>query len=175
MDRERKEKNFVIIALVFAVVSLSVAFAATLSNTLRINGTANISSAKWDVYFKSATKNSATTIESAPEPSVTSKTTITYTIDLSEGKTYAFDAVIANDGSYNAKLNNLTLAGAENYSGLITYTSSGISVGDIINAGEEETLSVSVSMSTITNDNIGLLEKGGNLTLTLVAEFVQSE
>lgn len=175
MERERKEKNVIIIALVVVIVSLTVAFAASLTQTLRINGTTNIASAKWDVYFKSATTSETSTVTPTAGPSISGKTTVTYTINLSEGKSFVLDTVIANGGTYNAKLNNLTLAGAENYDGLITYTSSGINVNDVIDAGSEENLSVTVSMRSITNDNVGLLGEGNQLTLTLVAEFIQAE
>lgn len=175
MERERKEKNFIIIALVVVVLSLSVAFAAALTSRLNINGTTNITSAKWDVHFKSATTGTNSTVTPSVEPTITGKTTVTYTINLSEGNTYVLDTVITNDGSYDAKLNKLTLAGAESYAGLITYTSSGLAENDIINAGDEANLSINVSMDTITNDNIGLLEDGVQLSLTLVAEFIQAE
>lgn len=175
MEREKKEKNIIIIALVVAIVSLSVAFAATLTTNLNITGTANLSSAKWDVYFVSADTADTSTIQPSAGPEVVGKTTITYTIDLAENKTFDLDAVIKNAGTYGAKLNKITLAGAEAYPGLITYSTSGLAEGATIDAGAEKTLSVKVAMGTITNDNIGLLENGTSLTLTLVAEFVQAD
>lgn len=174
MGRERKEKNLVIAFLLVAVVSLSVAFAATLSTPLNINGTANLGDAKWDVHFASATQTAASTLTGATDPTVTNNT-ITYTITLEEGKTYAFDAVIENAGTYNAKLNSLQVTGAEDYAGLINYTVTGVAVGDTIAKESTKTMNVSVSMGTITNDNIGLLEGGKTLTLTVVAEFVQAD
>ena len=175
MERERKGKNWVIAALLITVVSLSVAFAATLSSTLSITGTANIGEAKWDVYFSSATATTGSTLTATEGPTVENKNAITYTVTLEENKYFEFDAVIKNDGTYDAKLSKLTLAGAENYAGLITYTTSGLAVDGTIGAGSQETLTVKVAMGTITNDNISLLENGDSLTLTLVAEFVQAD
>lgn len=174
MERERKGKNLVIAALLITVVSLSIAFAATLSASLSITGTATIGEAKWDVYFSSAnpTENSEITAEEGPK--VNSKNSISYTITLEEGKTFEFDAVIKNDGTYKAELSNLTLTGAEGYEDLITYTTSGLAKGGTIDSLSQETLTVKVSMGTITNDNIALLENGKSLTLTLIAEFVQA-
>lgn len=175
MERERKEKNIIIIALVVAIVSLSVAFAATLSSQLDITGNATIGNAKWDVHFESAETADSSDVTPTVGPTIDGKTKVTYTITLQEGETFDLDTVIRNNGTYNAKLNDLTLAGHESYAGLITYTSSGIQQGDVIDAGQTADLKVSVSMGTITNDNIGLLENGASLSLTLVAEFVQAD
>ena len=174
MEREKKEKNIIIIALVVAIVSLSVAFAATLTSNLTITGNATIGDAKWDVYFLSADTATGSDIQPTTGPTINGKTAITYTITLEEGKTFDMDTVIKNDGTYGAKLNKLTLAGHEAYDGLITYTTSGLAEGATIDPQSQEDLKVSVSMGTITNDNVGLLEDGASLTLTLVAEFVQA-
>ena len=66
MEKERKIKSMSLIALIVAVLGLTVAFAA-MSRTLTINGTANIDTATWDVHFagvsgKSTTENGVTTI-----------------------------------------------------------------------------------------------------------------
>lgn len=175
MERERKEKNVVILALVVAIISLSIAFAATLSSTLKINGTATMADAKWKVYFKSAVTDEASTLKPSEEPEITSSTTINYTITLEEGKTYILDTVIANEGTYNAKLNKLTLSGAEGLDGLITYSSTGLNEGDIISASDEANLTINLTMATITNDNISLVDNARNLNLTVVAEFVQAD
>lgn len=174
MEKERKQKNILIACLLVAVVSLSVAFAATLSTALNINGSVTLGNAKWDVHFKSATQTAESTLSGASDPTV-QPNTITYTITLEEGKTYAFDAVIENSGTFDAKLSSLEINGAEGYTGLITYNVTGTNVGDIITAGSTSTMNVSVSMGTITNDNIALLEGGKSLTLTVVATFVQAD
>lgn len=175
MEKERKNNKIIIAALVVTVLSLTVAFAATLSSVLTINGTANIENASWDVYFDSATPTAGSTLTATSGPTVTSKNTITYTVDLQENKYFEFDAVIKNDGTYDAKLDSLALSGAENYTDIVTYTATGISAGDVITAGSSKTVTVKVAMGTITNDNIGTLANGQSLTLTLTASFVQSE
>ena len=47
MEKERRIKTLSLVALIVAVLGLTVAFAA-LSQTLTINGTASINSATWD-------------------------------------------------------------------------------------------------------------------------------
>lgn len=175
MERERKGKNLIIAALLITVVSLSVAFAATLSSQLNINGTANIGEAKWNVYFASATKTAGSTLEATSGPTVTGGNTINYTVTLEENKYFEFNAVIKNDGTYTAKLDSLTLAGAEAYSDLVTYSITGLNAGDTIAPNTEKTITVRVSMGTITNDNISQIENGTSLTLTAVANFVQAD
>ena len=175
MEKERKNKQIVIVALLVAILSLSVAFAATLSSVLTINGTANIQDAKWDVYFASATPTVGSTLTATTAPTVVGKNTITYTVNLEENKYFEFDAVVKNDGTYGAKLDSLTLSGAEGYTDLITYTTSGLAQGETIAAGSQATITVRVAMGTITNDNIGLITGGKQLTLTVNASFVQAD
>lgn len=175
MEKERKNNKIVIAALLVTVLSLSVAFAATLSSVLTINGTANIEAATWDVYFASATPTAGSTLTATAGPTVESKTKITYTVDLKENKYFEFDAVIKNDGTYDAKLDSLTLSGAENLTDVVTYTATGIAVGDTIAAGSSKTVTVKVAMGAITNDNISSLENATSLTLSLTASFVQAD
>jgi hypothetical protein len=174
MEKERKNNKIVIMALLVAVMSLTVAFAATLSNTLNINGTASIADAQWNVYFASATKTAGSTLNATSGPTI-SGDTITYAVNLEENKYFEFDAVVKNDGTYDAKLSNLTIAGAENYTDLVTYTTSGLEQGDVIAAGQSATITVKVAMGTVTNDNISKLNGNQSLTLTLVADFVQAD
>jgi hypothetical protein len=174
MEKERNGKNLIIAALLITVVSLSVAFAATLSSSLSINGTANISEAKWNVHFASATKTEESTL-SPKEGFNVSNNLITYSVDLEENKYLEFDAVIKNEGTYDAKLSSLELAGITGYEDLITYTTSGLNVDSTIAAGSSATITVKVAMGTITNDTIKLIpEDGVSLDLTLVASFVQA-
>lgn len=51
MEKERKIKTLSLVALIVAVLGLTVAFAA-LSQTLTINGTASVDAAQWDVHIE---------------------------------------------------------------------------------------------------------------------------
>ncbi len=55
MEKERKIKTLSLVALIVAVLGLTVAFAA-LSQTLTINGTASVDAAEWDVHFENLTE-----------------------------------------------------------------------------------------------------------------------
>jgi hypothetical protein len=176
MGRDIKGKNLVIVALLIAVVSFSVAFAATLSSKLTMTGTANIETAKFDVHFESATKTSSSTLNAKNGLNVTNNA-ITYEVDLEEGKYLEFDAVIKNDGTFDAKVSSLALNGvSDEMSKLVTYSISGLVKDATIKAGESATITVKVAMGTITNDNISLIsDNGASLTLTLTADFVQAD
>ena len=51
MEKQRKIKIISVAALIVAVLGLTVAFAA-LSQTLTINGAANVNTATWDVHLQ---------------------------------------------------------------------------------------------------------------------------
>ena len=50
MEKERKVKKLALVAVIVAVLGMTIAFAA-LSQTLTINGTANMEEATWDIEF----------------------------------------------------------------------------------------------------------------------------
>ena len=50
MEKERKVKKLALVAVIVAVLGMTIAFAA-LSQTLTINGTANMEEAVWDISF----------------------------------------------------------------------------------------------------------------------------
>ena len=53
MEKQRGTTVAIVAALIIAVISLGVAFAA-FSTTLNINGTATVQASSWDVYFATA-------------------------------------------------------------------------------------------------------------------------
>ena len=55
MEKDRGAKIIVAIALVVAIVGLTIGYAAY-SATLKITGTANVDPAKWDVHFENLSK-----------------------------------------------------------------------------------------------------------------------
>lgn len=172
MERERKQNGVIMGLLIVTVLSLSVAFAATLSSTLNIAGNATYGSAKWDVHFKSASTNESSDIQASSGPTI-SDNTVNYTIELAENKSYKMDIVVENSGSYEAKLDELSLKGAEDYS-FITYKSEGMLENETIAPGQTKTITLTVTMGEITNDNIADLENGLSLSLTATAKFVDA-
>ncbi len=125
MEKERKIRKLTVVALVVAVLGLTVAFAA-LSQTLTINGTASVDSASWDIHFANLT---GPDIEGGAEAqgSPTLNATTISGLNMSVTKpgdsvTYYFD--IVNAGTIDAVLNtdlktNLFMNGYGNCTGTI--------------------------------------------------------
>lgn len=176
MERERKQNGLVVALLLVTVLSLSVAFAATLSSTLTVNGQATVGNAKWDVHFKTATTATTSDLQATTGPVITgANNVVEYAVTLEENKSYTMEIVVENSGTYDAKLSELTLAGAEDYD-FVTYTVEGLNVNETVNAnGGTATLIVTVSMDEITNENVEDLENGLTLSLTAIAKFVQAD
>ena len=75
MEKQRKIKIIGIVALVVAVLGITIAFAA-LSRTLNVSGSGNIDRANWDIHFKNVTflsKTQTASISGTPSPSNTDK------------------------------------------------------------------------------------------------------
>ena len=104
MEKERKVKVLSIAALLVAVLGLTVAFAA-LSQTLTINGSANVDTATWDVHFVK-TSDKATEVEGAAtftEPTLSGTAIENFSATLTkpgDSVTYYFD--IVNNGTVDA-------------------------------------------------------------------------
>ena len=125
MEKERKIRKLTVVALVVAVLGLTIAFAA-LSQTLTINGTASVDSASWDIHFANLT---GPDIEGGAEAqgSPTLNATTISGLNMSVTKpgdsvTYYFD--IVNAGTIDAVLNtdlntNLFMNGYRNCTGAI--------------------------------------------------------
>lgn len=128
MEKERGAKVIAIVALLIAVVGLTVGYAAY-SSTLTINGTANVDPASWKVNFGYKTGNSLTgTIKGhateTTAPTLADTTISGFDVTLkAPGDSVTYNFLIKNSGTLNAKLANFTmgtLTCAPNASGSIS-------------------------------------------------------
>ena len=108
----RNSKNIVfgMLALVVSVVAIGLAYAG-FTGTLNINGTGNVVSSKWDIYFNNLSNAVTTGTANVVTPATISpKTKIgDYYVELAspgDSVTYTFDVV--NDGDFDAVLTTLT-------------------------------------------------------------------
>ena len=131
MEKQRGTTVAIVAALIIAVISLGVAFAA-FSTTLNINGTATVQASSWDVYFATAatgtdTKPSSSTAlttdqiqetnrQSGIQETVTDATgsivatTFTWSAKFkTPGDQVRYTLYIKNGGTYNAKITNVSL------------------------------------------------------------------
>lgn len=128
MEKERGAKVIAIVALLIAVVGLTVGYAAY-SSTLTINGTANVDPASWKVNFGYKTGNSLTgTIKGhateTTAPTLADTTISGFDVTLkAPGDSVTYNFLIKNSGTLNARLANFTmgtLTCAPNASGSIS-------------------------------------------------------
>ena len=110
MEKERRIRILSIIALVIAVLGLTIAF-ASLSTTLKINGGAKVDAATWDVKFEelssASTTGSASEIES-PTISEDGKKIENMKVHLTKPKdSVTYTVYVANNGSINAEVTSI--------------------------------------------------------------------
>jgi hypothetical protein len=120
--RDSNIKIPIIAALVVAVVSLGVAFAA-FSTQLNINGTATVQASSWDIYFTTAASGGSKPESSTNMPSGTITpsgsvsdatasilaTTFTWSANFkSPNDKVVYTIYVKNGGDYNAKVSNIT-------------------------------------------------------------------
>lgn len=120
MERKRGTTVVVVAALIIAVVSLGIAFAA-FSTTLTINGSATVQATSWDIFFapskadaKSSTPvalptdNITTTGTAASTQADLSASTFTWAATLkTPGDSVIYTFVAKNVGDYNAKIRSI--------------------------------------------------------------------
>ena len=108
MEKNREVKVIAVVALLVAVVGLSVAYAA-LSTTLQITGQATINSASWNVQFAAGT-GTPVGGATATTPTVTSTSISNLSVTLTKpGDSYSYTFNIQNTGSINAKLGTVNI------------------------------------------------------------------
>ena len=122
MERQRGTTIILVIALIIAVISLGVAFAA-FSTTLTINGSATVQSSQWKVFFTTASDGSEpSSATSLPAASITktgtaastsaslTSTVFTWAATFkSPGDTIKYKFYVRNTGNYTAKVKTVTL------------------------------------------------------------------
>lgn len=164
MKTDRKIKYVVVMALVVAVLGISVAFAA-MNQTLNINGVANFNPATWNVKFANLSSpiiNGSANVNVAP---VLTETRIgDFVVNFSQPNdmvTYTFS--VRNEGTMNASLSTFTMAaptcvGSSEITGVndaslvcsnlnftLTYEDGSIiNNGDSLPAGSEKRLKLSI-------------------------------
>lgn len=206
MEKERKIKVLSLVALIVAVLGLTVAFAA-LSQTLTINGTASVDAANWDVRFESldGTYNVSPTLSRTPgstevlyaenlEISEDGSTANVVGVLLGRPGDYAtYDFKISNKGTIDAKISNIeentpvfgnSVEGEELKDMVIsgtpdprdvelfnkyfifklTYTDTGkeVSLDDVIRAGEEKNVTLTIGIDIEAPKAPGNTDEAGN-------------
>ena len=104
--KDRKLLYGILSIVLVCVFSLSIAYAA-LSAVLTISGSAQVSSAEWDVHFANINVTSGSV--NSNDPVITSPTTAIFSATLNmPGEFYEFTIDVVNDGSIDAMIENIT-------------------------------------------------------------------
>lgn len=109
MKSDRTFKVVAVIALLVAVIGLTVGYAAY-TETLTINGSAKVVPATWDVKFKNLGETQLTGHATSTDPTLTDTTISGFVATLTvpgDSVKYKFD--VANDGTIDAKLTTFTM------------------------------------------------------------------
>lgn len=116
MEKGRRIKILSLCALIVAVLGLTIAFAA-LSQTLTINGSANVNAATWNIHFKNNIETSTVgTAKIITKPTLDDKTLSIENFEVSltkPGDIAVLMVDIINDGTIDAKIGNKIINGYE--------------------------------------------------------------
>ncbi|MBR6133717.1 MAG: hypothetical protein IKQ29_03245 [Bacilli bacterium] len=110
MEKQKGVQLVIILVLVATVFTMSIAYAITsYTQTLKIDTTATVKAAKWDIHFKTDTYAESTGSQAAATKTLAA-TTGTYTVTLPKpGDYYEFTVDIENAGTFNATLDQITI------------------------------------------------------------------
>ena len=175
---EAKHKNVLIGALLAVVFVMAVGYAA-FAQTLTINGSAEITST-WDVQMTSIETTGHTgTGSDVPYASGTAEdgtrlvngSTATFKANLlSPSDSVTYTVTIHNGGTINAEVDSISFLQGPN-TGAMTYTYTGINEGDVLNAGEDKTFTVTVTYNSTVTTQPDPEDLSNSLTMTI--DYVQ--
>ena len=178
--RYNRKRSTLAGVLVLLCLSLTLGF-AYLTTELNINGIANISSSRWDIHFENIEIEEGS-VEATTEPTISNDTTITFTATLSNpGDFYKFTTDIVNDGTYDAKIDSITLSPTltseeeEYFEYKIEYTEGGnIQVDDALDAGTSENITILFKYKTNADSSV-YPEEDTNFTVEVTITYVQGK
>ena len=108
MKKEKRKMMFTLLILLF--LGLGIGYAALASN-LSINGTSTLIASSWDIHFENlnVTDGSVDIGTGDSAATITSPTTITYTVTLAQpGDFYDFTVDVKNDGTIDGMIGNIS-------------------------------------------------------------------
>ena len=164
MERERKFKIVALVAVIIAVIGLSIAFAA-MSRTLNINGRGSVDPANFDIYFTNLsqpTLKGEASVSGTPTLATKGVTISNMNVTLKKpNDSVVYTVDIKNDGDIDAEIENLVLptftnAQQELFDFTVVYTNGGqaVSIGDTLAKGETRNVTITFKYKDITDESL---------------------
>lgn len=170
----KNKKSIVICALLVAIVAMAVGY-ATLSQTLTINGTANIDAA-WNVKITGITEGTLVNAETVGELDF-DDTSATFEVDLSEpGASATYNVAIKNAGSIDAVLESIDGVDTANAAAPtdIKFAVTGVTAGETLAADGTATAVVTVTWDSASEEIPAVKSKTATITLNYVQATEQA-
>ena len=158
MKKSFNYSTIAVIVLAVAVTVMAIGYAG-FAQELKITGTANVSSASWNVQFNEDSFNETSDIKSTTK--TIAGTSVSYSVGLTKpGDTYSFEIDVTNNGTFNAQLSSILLTKpTEDQAKYLTYE-------------------VTYDGTTYDADTTGLtlaLNSGNSKKVTVTVTYVQPE
>lgn len=145
----KRKKNNIIIGSLLAVVLLMAVGYAAFSTVLNIQGTGSISSS-WNIKITNVEVSNIVGEASDAEGTTWEDLTATINSNLvSPGDSITYDVTIRNDGTLDAVLTDINLS--ESINPAISFSTSNLTEGTELGAGEEAILKVTVTYNDVTS------------------------
>ncbi len=113
----RNKKKSLILGIILVVFLLGIGY-AYLTTTLSINGTTDVDSNTWSVYWDNVqvSAGSVTGTQVIQAPTISNQTTVSFHVRLKEpGEYYEFTVDAVNDGTLDAMINNVVVNNISEY------------------------------------------------------------
>jgi hypothetical protein len=174
--RERTNLAIAIVALIVAVVGLSVAFAVVTRN-LTINGVAEIQGPEWDIRFttQSSLASGGASISSAK---VDDRTISYHVVFDAPNQSAGINFQMANNSTVNAEIAAITTVGLNDYNAKhINYSlkyldNSNVAVGDVLAAGT--TRNAKIHLDYLATSAEFLADAGSQVAMTVTIQYAQA-
>ena len=180
MEQGRKIQLVAILALMIATMSLLVGF-SSLNAQLEFAGTANnIKNATWNVYFGdvmnvSSSNEAYAAFSTKPSVNVDNPLAVNFGIAINQPtQVLSFEVPVLNEGAMDAQVADVSLTGLESVSSSLTYEVTGVTVGDVIAAGDSVDVKVTISSNYVYDASLNFLAINLD-NVSLKVNFVQAK
>lgn len=173
---DRLNLALAIIALVVAVLGLSIAF-AVVTRSLVINGVAEIQGPEWDIRFttQSSSANSGAQISSSQ---VNDRTISYHVLFTAPGQVADIGFLMTNNSSVDAKIANITAVGQSDYAAkhinhaLRYVDNTDVAIGDILAAGASRAARVHLEYAATQAEF--LADAGSQVGMIVTIQYAQT-